>query len=220
MLFVNESVHATLQTIVDLAVGTIEGCDGAAILLVTKREILAGSWTNERVRRVEEAEYSLGEGPCVNAIWEQPTFESADLRNHLTEWPRFVPIALEMGIASMLAFRLFAAGDTLGALDLYSYQPGVFDETTRAIGTVFAAHAALALAGAQVHERDLEVAKQLQEALLSRDLIGQAKGILMASRDIRADEAFDALRETSQHENMKVREVAQRVVEFGDVIKP
>jgi len=66
--------------------------------------------------------------------------------------------SLEAGIESMLAFRLFAAEATLGALDLYGSRNGAFDETARAFGTVFAAHAALALAGAQIHEHDLTVA--------------------------------------------------------------
>ena len=121
-------------------------------------------------------EYELGGGPCVDAIWQRPVFESADLRENAHQWPTFVPRALEAGIETMLGFRLFVAEDTLGALDLYGYRTGAFNETSRALGTVLAAHAALALAGTQVHEQDLDTVAGLQEALATRDLIGQAKG--------------------------------------------
>ena len=111
----------------------------------------------------------------------------------------------------MLAFRLFAADDTLGALDLYGNQPGAFDETARAFGTVFAAHAALALAGAQLHEHDLANTDGLRQALEARDTIGQAKGILMATHHIDSDTAFELLRTTSNALNTKLRTVADHV---------
>ncbi len=117
----------------------------------------------------------------------------------------------------MLAFRLFASEETLGALDLYSGRRGAFDESARALGTVFAAHAALALAGAQVHERDLAEAAGLREALSSRDVIGQAKGILMATRHIDADAAFHLLRTASQTRNEKVLQIAEDVVSTGSL---
>jgi hypothetical protein len=132
-------------------------------------------------------------------------------------WPTFATRALDAGIESMLAFRLFAAEETLGALDLYGTSRRAFDEAARALGTVFAAHAALALAGAQVHERDLAVVDGLQEALTTRDVIGQAKGILMATRRIDADAAFDVLRVTSQTLNVKLRTVADQVAATGEL---
>jgi putative methionine-R-sulfoxide reductase with GAF domain len=207
------TVARTLQRIVDLAIDTIDGCDAAGILLVTKREIVAGAWSDERVRAIETMECAVGEGPCLDAITEDPTFESSDLRDHLSRWPTFAARAIDAGIQSMLAFRLFAAEDTLGALDLYSNEPGAFDEAARAFGTVFAAHAALALAGAQLHEHDLANAEGLRAALEARDVIGQAKGILMAQYDIDDLDAFALLRETSNRLNLKLRAVADHVVD-------
>src|SRR5664280_1436215 len=136
------TVLATLQRIVDMAADTIEGCDGAGLLLVTKRKIVVGAWSNELVHEVESMEYEIAEGPCIDAIWERPTFESSDLRDQVSLWPTFAAHALDAGIESMLAFRLFASEETLGALDLYSGRRGAFDESARAFGTVFAAHAA------------------------------------------------------------------------------
>ena len=179
------TVRETLQRIVDFAAENVAGCDGAGILLIHDGRIVTGAWSNEVVREVEELEHQLGEGPCIDAIWQQPVFESADLREQRSQWPHFVPRALAAGIESMLGFRLFAAA------------------------------AAMALVGAQVHERDLETIAGLNEALVSRDEIGQAKGILMAGRKIDADAAFALLVATSQRHNLKLRAVAADVVRTG-----
>jgi transcriptional regulator with GAF, ATPase, and Fis domain len=211
------TVQATLQRIVDVAVETIEGCDGAGVLLLHRNEIVAGSWSSDVIRNVETMEYQLGEGPCVDAISQAPVFESADLRDNLSQWPGFAARALEAGIESMLGFRLFAAEDTLGALDLYGFSRNAFDETTRAIGTVLASHAAMALAGAQVHSHDLETINGLRDALVARDVIGQAKGILMTRHGIDADAAFALLARTSQDQNVKVRVLAERVAATGEL---
>ncbi len=214
------TVARTLQRIVELAVETIDGCDEAGILLVTKREIIAGAWSNALVHQIEEMECQVGEGPCLDAISQAPTFESTDLHDQLARWPTFAARAIDAGIHSMLAFRLFAADDTLGALDLYGNQSDAFDETARAFGTIFAAHAALALAGAQLHEHDLANTAGLLQALEARDVIGQAKGILMATDHIDSDAAFELLRTTSNTLNWKLRTVADHVVRTDALPEP
>jgi len=208
---------ATLQHIVDFAAENIGGCDGAGILLVHNGQIVTGSWSSDLVRRVERQEYDLGEGPCVDAIGDRPLFESADLRDCVAQWPQFAPVALAAGIESMLGFRLFAAADTIGSLNLYSRSRAAFDEASRATATVLAAHAALALVGAQLHDHDLEVIANLNDALVTRDEIGQAKGILMATRKIDARAAFDLLVRASQERNVKISRLAQEVARTGEL---
>ena len=205
------TIEATLQRIVDFAAENIEGCDAAGILLVDRHEIVVGVWSNDLVHHIERMEYDLGEGPCLDAIWEQPIFESPDLQDHVAQWPNFAREALEAGIQSMVGFRLFVDEDTLGALDLYGYERGAFDESSRAIGRVLASHAAMALGGAQIHQDDLDTVSGLREALVTRDVIGQAKGILMATRHIDADAAFQLLVRTSQTQGVKVRDIAEEV---------
>jgi transcriptional regulator with GAF, ATPase, and Fis domain len=207
-------VARTLQRIVDLAVETIDGCEGAGLLIVSRGKILAGSWSDEAVHAVEQLEYEIGEGPCIDAILSEPTFET-DLRDQAERWPTFVAHAVAAGFESILAFRLFAAEDILGALNLYSRSRGAFDEAARAFGGVYAAHAALALAGAQVHAHDVALVNGLHDALIARDVIGQAKGILMATRHIDAEGAFALLRTTSQELNIKLRVVAEDVALTG-----
>jgi hypothetical protein len=126
-------------------------------------------------------------------------------------WPDFAPRAVEMGVASALSFQLFLLrndGDRLGALNLYGTRAGAFDEDAAALGEVFAVHCAAVLASAIAKEGALA-------ALESRDLIGQAKGILMAQHRVSAVEAFGLLREASQARNIKLRQLAQEVAAAG-----
>lgn len=198
------SVQATMQRMVDLAVETIEGCDHAGISYVDGRSISTPAASDDVPVQVDAIQYEVDEGPCLDAIREHEVFESGDLSQE-SRWPRFsLRAAEEAGVASMLSFRLFIEESTLGALNLYSKATAAFDEEDRAVGAVFAAHGAVALSAALKQH-------QLEEALASRDVIGQAKGIIMARQGVTADQAFDILRRGSQRLNVKLREVAQRV---------
>jgi hypothetical protein len=114
----------------------------------------------------------------------------------------------ETGVHSMVSFRLFLEGDTMGALNYYSRRTRAFDAEAERIGAVLAAHAAVAISGAQAAERS-------REAVRTRDVIGQAKGILMAREGVGEDEAFDMLRRASQRMNVKLRDVASQVARGG-----
>lgn len=204
VLLGEDDVEATLNKISTLAVETIDGCDHAGISLVQGRRITTPAASDDVPVQVDAIQYEADDGPCLGAIREHESFRIDDLKAE-DRWPKFSRRAAEeTGVTSMLSFRLFAKGDTLGALNLYSKQQGAFDDEAVAVGSVFATHAAVALAGAQHDE-------QLQEALQGRDVIGQAKGILMAQQHVSADEAFDMLRRVSQRLNIKLREVAERV---------
>jgi transcriptional regulator with GAF, ATPase, and Fis domain len=157
-------------------------------------------------QKVDAIQYEVGEGPCLDAIREHEVFRTGDLGRE-RRWPRFSARAQkETGVTSMVCFRLFVEGDTLGALNLYSKVTDAFDDRATAVGSVFAAHAAVALSTA-LHD------EQMEEALESRDVIGQAKGILMAREHVNADEAFDMLRRASQRVNVKLRDIARQIAD-------
>jgi transcriptional regulator with GAF, ATPase, and Fis domain len=205
-LLAQDDVQQTLQKIVDLAVETIEGCNHAGISFLKGVTGSTPAASDDVPRVVDEIQYETLEGPCLSAIREHEVFETPDLRSE-ARWPKFASrAAAETGVASMLSFRLFVEGDTLGALNLYSEEVDAFDDTSRTVGLVFAAHAAMAMSTAMHDE-------QMGQALQSRDLIGQAKGILMAREGVDADEAFDMLRRASQRLNIKLRDVAGEMVE-------
>jgi transcriptional regulator with GAF, ATPase, and Fis domain len=204
-LLAQGDVQHTLQKICDLAVETIDGCDHAGISFLKGKKVETPAATDDVPRKVDAIQYEVGEGPCLDAIRDHEVFETGDLGQE-RRWPHFAARAQrETGITSMLCFRLFVAGDTLGALNLQSKTADAFGEESRTVGLVFAAHAAVALSTA-IH------GEQMEEALRSRDLIGQAKGILMAREGITADQAFDMLRRASQRLNVKLRDVAGSIV--------
>ena len=205
LLLSQEDVQQTLQKIVDMAVETIDGCDHAGITSLKGKKVETPAATDDVPRVVDAIQYETGEGPCLSAIRDHEVFETGDLRRE-ARWPEFSARAQrETGVTSMLSFRLFVEGDTLGALNLYSKAADAFHERSRTVGLVFAAHAAMALSTA-LHD------EQMEEALQSRDLIGQAKGILMAREGVTSDEAFEMLRRASQRLNVKLRHVAGEIV--------
>ena len=205
-LLAEEDVQATLQKIVDMAVETIDGCDHAGITFQKGKKGDTPAASDDVPSVVDAIQYEMGEGPCLSAIRDHEVFETGDLGSEV-RWPNFSARARrETGVTSMLSFRLFVEGDTLGALNLYSKAADAFDDSSRTVGLVYAAHAAIALSTAS-HE------EQMNEALASRDLIGQAKGILMAREGVGADEAFDMLRRASQRLNLKLRDVADQMVQ-------
>jgi transcriptional regulator with GAF, ATPase, and Fis domain len=212
-LLAERNVQQTLQKIVDLAVQTIDGCDCAGISLLRGRKVDTPASTSEVPVKVDAIQYETGEGPCLDAIREHEMFVTGDLGQE-SRWPNFASRAQrETGVTSMIAFRLFVEGDTLGALNLYSKAADAFTAESCTVGLVFAAHAAVALSTA-LHD------EQMDEALESRDLIGQAKGILMAREGVSADEAFDMLRRASQRLNVKLRDVAGEMVQSAGSSAP
>ena len=207
-------MNSTLQRIVDLAVETIDGCEGAGLLVVDGREILAGAWSDEWVRGVETMEYEVGEGPCIDAIRERPVFESRDLRDEVAAGRRSrrAPSMRESRACSPSGSsprRRRSVRSTCTAPDR-----GAFDEAARVRVGLRRGRSPRAR-GARVHERDLEQVEGLREALVSRDVIGQAKGILMATRKVDVDAAFELLRSVSNDLNRKLRAVAADVVRTG-----
>lgn len=204
-----ESVDDTLHSITDSALTLIPGTTGASISLVTiGRKIESRAATSEFARGVDEMQNYLGEGPCLDAVWDHHTVEIPDTEND-ERWPNFAPAAATAGVRSMLCFQLYTHGDNLGALNLFSDTTGGFDADAVQTGTLVATHAAIALIAAE-HE------DQMQSALASRDVIGQAKGIVMERYDVSAVQAFEMMRTLSQDWNVSVAELARTIANRDD----
>ncbi len=208
-LVAEDTLQDTLDRIVQLAVDTIVGCDFAAVSLMERRKIHTAASTGDVPERVDALQYEVDEGPCLDAIKDHEVVQVDDLSKE-QRWPRFSPRTVdETKIMSMLSFRLFSEEDTMGALNLYSFDANAFEDGATDVGSVFAAHAAVAMVGARQQE-------QLENALKSRDVIGQAKGIIMGRDGVTDDEAFDRLKRASQRVNLKLTEVADRVARTGE----
>jgi hypothetical protein len=162
---------------------------------------------------LDQAQYRTGEGPCVDAS-RMPGpghIRSTDLA-HEPAWPSFGPIAARRGYIGVLSTALMRrSARPSGALNIYSRRPDALDAHAKDVSLLLATHASLAVSGTEaVTLAELE-ATHLRAAIESRDVIGQAKGILMQRRGITADEAFDLLRQTSQRLNVKLAELARTV---------
>ena len=206
-MFLSErDLDVILPTIVALGVSEIEACESAGIELVEKRKVIRPVVASSDIaRNISRVQNEVGEGPCLSAIADHETYRTDDLQQD-DRWPRFAAQAFqETDVRSILGFRLFAEEDTMGALNLYSSRPNAFDDEAVVVGSALAAHAAIAMSWAR--ER-----AYMQQAIENRDVIGQAKGLLMAHKSIGSDAAFDLLRRASQSLNVKTDEVAERVV--------
>ena len=203
-------VEATMQAITRAAVGTVPGADACGITFVTgRRRLESRAATSQTPRDVDALQERLGEGPCVDAVWDEKVVRVDDVaRDH--RWPRFAAEAPRLGVGSMLCFQLFVEADHLGALNIYASSPHSFETEAQDVGLVLASHAAVALAGAQQEAT-------LRAGMTNRDLIGQAKGILMERYKLTASQAFALLVRTSSVTNRKLRDLAEELSTTGEL---
>jgi hypothetical protein len=214
ILFAAGGVTETLAQLVESAVTTIEGCDFASIFLLEGRSITRAVQTDPIVDEIDSLQCQTGEGPCLDAIARQLIFYADDLELD-PRWPIFGPSSATVGVRSVLALPLSDNG-AQGALNLYGRYPAAFGVVDRAKAVILASLANPALAAARSLEDNDRLSDNLHTALSSRELIGQAEGILMERERITGDQAFDILRRASQHLNIKLREVAQKLVDTGE----
>ncbi|HEX7306841.1 ANTAR domain-containing protein [Lentzea sp.] len=161
---------------------------------------------------LDQVQYRAGRGPCVDAARSDgPGYVASDDLGAETRWPEFAGAAVDHGFHAILSCELFPAQGRQrlsGALNVYSRHVNGLDHADRHAALLLATHGSLALAHARAAElADLRQA-QFRRAVGSRDVIGQAKGILMHRQGITADEAFDLLRRTSQQLNVKLLDLA------------
>jgi GAF domain-containing protein len=200
-------VDRTLAAITGAARDAIPGADSVSVSFVTGRIAHSRAATDELPQLVDELQSRLDEGPCLDALREQSTVRVDDATTE-KRWPGFAAEATKIGMGSSVSFQLFVEGDTLGALNVYSDHAYAFDEESESIGLVFASHASIALAAARQEEN-------LRRAMDHRDLIGQAKGILMERHRLTAEQAFHVLARTSTHTNRKLFELAEELTTTG-----
>jgi transcriptional regulator with GAF, ATPase, and Fis domain len=195
----------TMDRIVQGAMRLIPGVDEASISVVLARQhIESHAASGDLPRRVDALQMETGQGPCLDAAYEHRTIAVPDMRTE-TRWPQFAKRAYDAGAGSMLSFELYVEGDNLGALNLYAHEPRAFGAESEHVGLLFAAHAAVAYAGAKALE-------QMREGMSSRGVIGEAKGILMERNKVTSDEAFRILVQASQDRNQRLRDVAEQLV--------
>lgn len=196
-----------LRELLENGVHHVSGAQYAGITLAEKSESVTNVVATHRYPMVlDDIQNSSGEGPCLAAAWEHHVMHIADL-NSEQRWLRYRRLALEQTpIRSILSYELFVDGSSMAALNFYAGRPHAFNEESVEIGTVFATH--VALAWSMMRRQD-----QFRSALASRDIIGQAKGIIMERFGINAVEAFQLLTRVSQQSNVKLIDIARALVD-------
>jgi GAF domain-containing protein len=201
-----------LTRVAEFAVAAIPGADGAGLTLLEVGHgdtIVASA---PFVAEVDAIQYGIEEGPCITAAREGRTVRSGELSADV-QWPRFGPKVAGLGVHSVLSLPLMTPGRVVGAMNVYAHPHNAFNDDAVRIGELFAVPAAIAVQNAQVLAQTKRLAHQLQAALTSRAVIDQALGILMSRAGGTAEQAFDRLREVCRADNLKLRDVAQSVVD-------
>jgi GAF domain-containing protein len=204
------AIDDVLRGVTDAVLELIPGAEYAGLLLLGrggKYETLVP--TDDLMYKLDEMQIRTGEGPCVEAAIDDLIVRTDDFESEL-RWPEYSKLVVKVGIRSALSFKLYTAQRNAGALNVFSTEVKAFDAEAEAIGSVLAAHAAAAIVASRQEE-------QLQSALSSRDLIGQAKGIIMERYQVDAVRAFEMLRELSQSENVKLVDIAKQVIDTRGV---
>jgi GAF domain-containing protein len=202
-------LEPTLQAIVSTAVRMLSPARYAGLIIYSRGELIPQASTDRVPLLLDHLQQKLGDGPCVNAAQRQRIVRIDDTRQD-GRWPDFAADAASLGVRSMLCVPLWVDERCLGALSLYADQAAAFTDLHGRVTTLLATFAALALAEAQRTD-------QLTAALINRDVIGQAKGILMERHRITADAAFGFLTRVSQAENTKLAALAARLVATGEL---
>ena len=209
-----------MSRLAELAVHAIDAADDCSISLSTGggKELTTVTSTAEVGEQIDHLQRETGEGPCMSSIEETATFHIPEMEQDDT-WPTFSKRAAEKtGVQSMLSFVLRLSDEETGALNMLSTKKNAFSEEDLDAGTLFAAQAAVAMADALGHSHDKKKIHDLEGGMETRQMIGQAVGILMSTRSVSSEEAFQILKRASQSSNIKLRKIAEKVIERADEI--
>jgi GAF domain-containing protein len=208
-----DELDDALEEICRIASRALVRSAGASLTSFNASGPVATRSSSEWARQLDEMQYEEHEGPCLDAGRTGVVFRVRDIGQD-PRWPSYMPRAHAAGARSMVSIPLTVEAKTIGALNVYARELDAFDQEAVALAEIIGGHASLATQVATALHSRADLARQLREAMASRATIEQAKGILMAAdRSLDADGAFELLRTASQRENVKLRDIALRLVE-------
>lgn len=207
-----EPFNDLLQRLAQLAAHAIDGADSASITVVEDGRFRTTNSTGPTALAIDEAQYRDDTGPCLEAIRSkrQLGVSVSDLEG---EAPGFVDEARRANIGSVLSTPLMRdGGEALGAINVYVDEGGAIEADHASAAQLISEHAAILVGYAFALLSSSKLNEQLRHAVATREIIGEAKGILMSSQSCTRDQAFDILRRASQRENRKLRDLAEELV--------
>lgn len=201
-------VESALRELNESSLRTIPGAQYAGITVLDRAGSVESLGVTSRYPTLlDDAQRDTGEGPCLSAAWDHHTVLIEDLVTD-ERWPKFRRAALHQApVRSVLSFQLLVEDGQLAALNFHAERPRVFDRDAIELGLAVAAHTMVAW-------NFISREKQFRSALASRDIIGQAKGMLMERFNINAVAAFELLKRLSQESNVKLADIATKIVEL------
>ena len=200
------ALERALSSVTSAAVELVDGVDFADVMVINNEGgFRSVTPTSPLLIELDNTQIRLNQGPCLRAAVGGAVIRCTDLRDE-TRWPEYAAVAVAAGIHSMLSFQLVTHGNGVGALNLFGLVPRRKDPSAEAIGALLATLATVALMTTDKHW-------QFESALASRDLIGQAKGMLMNHYKVDAVRAFDMLKALSQDSNIPLRTIAQQIID-------
>ena len=206
-----DDLEYALERAVKIAVEAVEGADRGGIMVNDRERHLIGN-TDDIAAKLQQLEKEVNEGPCYDALHAGESIWTEDIKSDV-RFPAFSKAIADLPVGSSLALPLKVRDETIGSLNFFASETHVFDDETRELGGLFASRMATGCANTFLYEERARLVDQLTEALESRNIISAAKGILMEREGCTDDEAFNLLKSASQNANVKLRTIAQGIVE-------
>jgi len=200
-----------LSRVAELAKATIPGADEVSVTLMDKDKARTVAFTGGLAVHLDERQYAKGFGPCMDAAQGGQTITIPDTSTE-AGYPDFAAVAHRAGVRSSLSVGMPTPQRTVGGLNIYSTSLDAFDTEAVALGQAFAEYAAVALLNAALIDSKDGLARQLEQAMATRAVIEQAKGVLMGRLGCSPEEAFAHLSRRSQNANRKLHVVAAELV--------
>jgi anti-anti-sigma factor len=207
----HSTMNETLQRISEITRSALPRANHAAVSMTVDGHIGAHVFADPEIDPVDRIQYEAGEGPCIDAMMRREVVLIGSTRVE-GQYSRFCKAASNHGVYSVLCLPMRTSNTVIGALSLYSPEEDAFPPDDIEVGTTFATQAAFVLANAQAYWDARTLSENLTQAMQSRAEIEQAKGIIMATAGLSAEAAFEQLVKQSQHENVKVRDLAAEIV--------
>jgi hypothetical protein len=210
----DHTMESALQEVAELAKGAVPGATEVSVTLVSKQRADTVVHTGDLALHLDESQYERGYGPCLDAANDGVIMHIEDMSTE-TRWGDYTKVAAEQGVLSSVSLPITVHEERRlsAALNVYSTSSHAFDCEGMRTATSLAGYAETLLANMHEHDNSRQLVQQLAQALDTRPVIDQAKGILMRDRSCTAEEAFDLLVSASQRSNRKLRDIARDVVD-------
>jgi transcriptional regulator with GAF, ATPase, and Fis domain len=205
------ALERLLQNVVELTREAVTTADAVSITMADNGGFRTSNYTAPEALAIDQAQYEENDGPCLEAVRSVRQVEMV-VHSDREHWPLVRARAADLGMARVLSTPMRRGSDAIGALNIYSRSDGGLGENAQRTAQIIGDHAAILVGDAQALIGANNLNEQLRAALASREIIGEAKGIIMERQTCSREEAFDILRRASQRENRKLRDLAEELV--------